>query len=177
MLVGGTLLGATVSVGIAATMLYMAGARRPAQAAANGSRFENAAPAVLAPSPTLAPTPTLGPTATPTTGAPSTFPIAQPTTRNRATPPARGASRAASADDALAREASLVDAARNALARGDAREALRAIRATRALPERQLLPEELTVEGQALRMVGRGDQAAAVEADLKSRYPDSALAR
>jgi hypothetical protein len=175
MLIGGTLLGATVSAGIAATMLYVAGTSRPAKAAANVTPYSATADAPTLSPPVLAPTlsPTLASTPTPrtaTTLAPGPKATSVP-------PPVRIVPHAEVADDALAREASLVDAARSALARGNAREALRAIRATRALPERQLLPEELTVEGQALRMVGRGDQASAVEADLKAKYPESALAR
>jgi hypothetical protein len=39
------------------------------------------------------------------------------------------------------------------------------------------LPEELTVQQQALRRLGLIEQADAVEADLKAQYPESALAR
>jgi hypothetical protein len=80
-------------------------------------------------------------------------------------------------EDALAREVALLDQARSALSRGDARAALRAVRAARDLPGGQLLPEELTVQKQALRSLGRIEQADAVEADLRAQYPESALAR
>jgi hypothetical protein len=81
-------------------------------------------------------------------------------------------------EDALAREASLVASARNALARGDAEGALRAVRGAEALgTARQLVPEELTVAARALRALGRDDEAHAVEARLKAGYPESALAQ
>jgi hypothetical protein len=79
--------------------------------------------------------------------------------------------------DPLAREASLVADARNALARNAPHAALRAVRATRAIAHRQLIPEELSVEAQALRALGRTHEADAIEAVLRSRYPESALAR
>jgi hypothetical protein len=80
-------------------------------------------------------------------------------------------------DDALTREASLVGGARAALARGNAEEALRLVRSARSMPSPQLVPEELTVEAQALRSLGKADEARSVDATLHSQYPDSALAR
>jgi len=84
---------------------------------------------------------------------------------------------AASHEDVLAREASLVTSARNALLRSDPRSALHAIRAARALPSKQLVPEELAVEGQALRALGRNDEANGIEVELRLEYPEAALAR
>jgi hypothetical protein len=78
---------------------------------------------------------------------------------------------------ALAQEASLVAEARAALVRGDPRLALQAIQAARTLPSRQLVPEELTIEAQALRALGREDDANQADAVLRARYPESALAR
>lgn len=86
----------------------------------------------------------------------------------------------ASPDDAfdpLAREASLLTHARAALGRGDPRAALQAVRAAMAVPGRQLVPEELSVESQALRALGRPRDADALTTELRARYPDSALAR
>ena len=79
--------------------------------------------------------------------------------------------------EALAREAALIAEARAALARGDALGALRKARAARSLPMRQLVPEELVVEAQALRSLGRESEAAKVDRALRSQYPESALAR
>jgi hypothetical protein len=91
-----------------------------------------------------------------------------------AAPPA---SRPPAGDDALTREASLVSGARTALASGNAEEALRLVRAARAMPSPQLVPEELAVETQALRSLGKADEAREVDATLHARFPDSALAR
>jgi hypothetical protein len=77
----------------------------------------------------------------------------------------------------LTREATLVAAARSALARGQPAIALQTIRATRALPTRQLLPEELAVESQTLRALGRIEEARSLESDLRASYPESAFAR
>jgi hypothetical protein len=79
-------------------------------------------------------------------------------------------------DDSLAREASLVAEARGALAVGDPRSALRAIREARALPSKQLVPEELAVEEQALRALGQNDEANGIDVMLRLQYPESALA-
>ena len=79
--------------------------------------------------------------------------------------------------DPLSREAAFISEARASLVRGDALGALRKTRAARALPTRQLEPEELAVEAQALRALGREGEATAIEATLRSRYPESALAR
>jgi hypothetical protein len=86
-------------------------------------------------------------------------------------------SRPPAGDDALTREASLVSGARTALASGNAEEALRLVRAARAMPSPQLVPEELTVEAQALRSLGKADEARGVDATLHAQFPDSALAR
>ncbi|MCL2450697.1 MAG: hypothetical protein FWD17_17255, partial [Polyangiaceae bacterium] len=84
--------------------------------------------------------------------------------------------RAPSVDD-LDREASLLATARAALARGDAAGALHAVHATMVLRDRQLVPEELAIEAQALRALGRLDDAKALEERLRAKFPDSALAR
>jgi hypothetical protein len=90
--------------------------------------------------------------------------------------PAAPAPAGAHADD-LDREAWLLDTARTALSRGDAAGALRAVHATLGLRDRQLVPEELAIEAQALRALGRTDESKAVEDRLRTKFPDSALAR
>ena len=84
---------------------------------------------------------------------------------------------AAAESDTLAREASALAEARGALARHDALSALQIVRSLRALPGRQLVPEELAVEAQALRGLGLDEDANAVETRLRVRFPDSVLGR
>src|SRR5258708_22672925 len=79
--------------------------------------------------------------------------------------------------DPLAREAQLVGEARGALGRGDPQRALQAVRAARSLPSHQLAPEELAVEAQALRALGRTGEAKEVDETLRAQFPESALAR
>ena len=106
--------------------------------------------------------------------APAPAPPAHVSAPARATAPA--AARPATAVDPLAREAQLVSEARGALGRGDARGALQAVRAARALPSHQLTPEELAVESQALRALGRPVEANEADVTLRSQFPESALA-
>jgi hypothetical protein len=87
------------------------------------------------------------------------------------------ASRLPAHGDALAREAAFVAEAHAALLRGDPNGALRAIASARAVAGPQLVPEELAVEGQALRALGRTDEANANDMALRLLYPESALAR
>ena len=100
--------------------------------------------------------------------------------RARASPhlPVAAAAPAGAADeDTLAREASSLAEARGALARRDALSALQIVRGLRALPGRQLVPEELAVEAQALRGLGLDDDANVVETRLRVHFPDSVLGR
>jgi hypothetical protein len=85
--------------------------------------------------------------------------------------------RAPAHGDALAREAAFVAEAHAALLHGDPNGALRAIASARAMAAPQLVPEELAVEGQALRALGRTDEANANDVALRLLYPESALAR
>jgi len=78
-------------------------------------------------------------------------------------------------EDALSQEVSLVASARGALLRRDAETCLAALRAARALPVRQLEPEELGLEARALRMQGHFEEASAVESSLRARYPRHVL--
>jgi hypothetical protein len=80
-------------------------------------------------------------------------------------------------EDPLMHEAALVAEARGSLVRGDALGALRTIRAASGLRQRALEPEELSIESRALRAMGRDTEAAGVDAELRSRFPDHALSR
>lgn len=177
MLVGGTLLGAAATVGIAATMIYIAAPDRAAKAAAARA---GAAANGLVPSALVISAPSTRPDAqrseSPTTTA-ALVATGAPVRTGVAAARKAQVVRLTAPEDTLAREATLLDQARSALSRGDARTALRAVRAARDVPGGQLLPEELTVEQQALRKLGRVDQADGVEAELKTQYPESALAR
>jgi hypothetical protein len=174
----GALLGGTVTVGLTVTMLRVGNAPlRPGPApAAAASIAANVAPATSTSTSTSTPTPT--PTSTPTsTPTPTAIPVSTlPLAR---TPVAAFQPRPKPQQqiDALTREAQLVSEARGALTRGDAGRALAAIRAARALPSHQLGPEELAVEAQALRALGRTGEADQADEALRARYPESALAR
>jgi hypothetical protein len=78
---------------------------------------------------------------------------------------------ALSEQDRLAGEARMVGEARGALHRGDPDLALRIVRAARTQPNARMVPEELTVEAQALRAMGDEAGAKRVDADLASRFP------
>jgi hypothetical protein len=193
----GTLFGGTVTVGLAAMLLRIgplpqeppSPSPAPVATLAAASPAARPDPAVLVPA--LAPPPVLAPvvappsTATPALAVRSPLPSAVPPpgTSAATTVAPRPALATASApstrvvqDDALAREASLVVQAREALGRGDPQAALRAIHAARMLPSHQLRPEELAVEARALRALGRDDQAKDVDSTLRKRFPESALA-
>jgi hypothetical protein len=98
-----------------------------------------------------------------------TVPAPAPTTRMGTT--------TLSEHDRLAREARMVSEARGALHRGEPDVALRIVRAARTQPGARLVPEELTVEAQALRATGDEAGAKRIEADLAERYPDHSLSR
>jgi hypothetical protein len=192
MLALGTLLGGTVVVGLAAMLLRIGPAPSetplPSSApiAASGAASPAARPdpsflpfAALPSAPTTAATSPAALIASPARSGPA--PAIPPRPEGLAgagvAPASRTSLAASTRDDALAREASLVVEAREALGRGDPQAALRAIHAARMLPSHQLGPEELTVEAQALRALGRDDQAKDVDSTLRKRFPESALAR
>jgi hypothetical protein len=170
MLALGTLLGGTLSVGVATTVLYVGHSHKAADvvlgvkaaAAADKVAREKGMGATEAAASTPTPTPTS--TATPT-----------PTKHARATSTPKAPHIAPV--DGLAREASLVADARSALASGDPRSALQAIHDARALSSRQMAPEELAVEAHALRALGRQDEANEADSTLKAQFPESALVR
>ena len=77
--------------------------------------------------------------------------------------------------DRLAREARMVNEARGALHRDEPEVALRTIRAARTQPGARLIPEELTVEAQALRALGDEAGAQRIDAQLASKLSDGEL--
>jgi hypothetical protein len=173
----GTLFGGAITVGVAAALLYVGAARGPDAAqvyppspAVAAAKFASLASA-SASAPTATEIETPFATATPTAITTSTAGAIGPKVV-----PHAGASRSLPGES-LSREASLVASARAALVRGDGASALRAIDSTRALPARQLEPEELAVRAQALRALGKTQEADAADAALKTRYPLSELVR
>jgi hypothetical protein len=196
----GTLLGGTLTVGTAAVLLHVgparvgrastvaAAARAPLATAATGAAGDDARTGASHGEGPGSATTTLSSTAATTlqaqgdlaalssspAGAADTAPAASGrTTRGGHARPNRRIEDSSS----LSLEASLITEARSALAEGDALAALRKARAARALPVRQLVPEELAVEAQALRALGRDVEANAVDQALRAQYPESALAR
>ena len=167
MLALGTLLGGAVTVGLAAMLLRIGPvpSETPGPSSTPIAALAAASPAAR-PDPPQVFLPLVAPVVAPPPAATATAPAPRTTPASTTTP-----------DDALAREASLVVEAREALGRGDPQSALRAIRAARMLPSHQLGPEELAVEARALRALGRDDQAKEVDSTLRKRFPESALAR
>jgi hypothetical protein len=192
MLALGTLLGGAVTVGLAAMLLRigavpdMAAPSSTVVAASAGTGRVVAGPpdpisptaVALDAAPVAPPLPPLFATAT----VPALVDPHPPPLRLAATPPVALANppyRPATshpAADSLAREASLVAQAHAALVGGDPHAALRAVRAARMLSSHVLGPEELSVEAQALRVLGRDDQARRIDSALKREFPESALA-
>jgi hypothetical protein len=181
MLALGTLLGGTVTVGLAAMLLRIGGAaptETPRPSSAPMAALAAASPAGRPDPPLVLPLvappvepPLAAAAASPRPTAPGGTGLA-PVPRSLLAAPVT-----ASPDDALGREASLVAQAREALGRGDTQSALRAVRAARMLPSHQLGPEELAVEARALRALGKDDEAKDVDSTLRKRFPESALAR
>jgi|SRR5579863_8479473 len=172
MLALGTLLGASLSVGLAVTVLYMGGARQGGEEAlrARAASTTEARPERAKSQPPGAAAATVQAAIAPRVAA-----TAPPHAVKRPAGPPDG--RAAPPFNALAREASLVASARTSLANADPRAALQAIHEARGLSSRQLGPEELAVEAQALRALGREDEANETDLALKAQFPESALAR
>jgi hypothetical protein len=186
MLVMGTLLGGAVTVGLASVLLRIGPAPSPPSASAPVPVAAAAAPPGTGDSPAggdgerrpevLSDTAAAGtPSTTPVLAAriSPTAATARPTARPTGAASNVHAGPAASPKDddvLLGQETALIIEARAALTRGDAQGALRAVRAARALPSHRLAPEELSVEGQALRALGRDSM-------LRKQFPESALAR
>jgi hypothetical protein len=170
----GALFGGTLTVGLAVAVLRVGTVpERQVAPAAVAMTLAQAKPKAAMPGANVVPE-----IATPhaAAGATST-PSATLTSIPIATPSRSAIPRAKAVLDPLAREAQLVSEARGALGRGDPQRALQAVRAARALPSHQLAPEELAVEAQALRALGRPGDANEVDETLRSQFPESALAR
>jgi len=188
MLAIGTLLGGTVAVGLTLAMLRFGAATtastRPVAASAVCSICSDtvvsapaAAKSVRTPKDAIE---TVTSETDVTSPARLMKPPARGTPSREAPSVATGRLRSAVAvdrSDSLTREASLLAEGRAALLRGDAKSALRKVLAARSLPVRQLVPEELSVEAQALRALDRASEAFDVERTLRTKYPESALAR
>ncbi len=201
----GTLLGGTVTVGMAAILLHVGAARAPdtrptavvpvvaAIAAGANPRARTAADSEPTPRTPLAATddPAAAartdvvtavrlaagtfeesPVAPAPVAAAAPVPSVQPAHAARSRPVRR-----IEDSNSLSMETSLITQARTALEDGDALAALRKARAARSLPVRQLEPEALSVEAQALRALGRDSEASSVDRMLRAQYPESALAR
>lgn len=92
-----------------------------------------------------------------------------------ATQTARAGTTTMSEHDRLAREARMVSEARGALHRGEPETALRIVRTARAQAGARLVPEELTVEAQALRAMGDEAGAQRADAELAGKFPEQAI--
>lgn len=154
----GAILGSVLSAGITLALL---GPMHPQAAEQAAPATPPLAPAVVVEAPL------------PVVAAPGGTPlIARPPTKA-----AVAKSHVVSAPDSLSREVALVAEARGELLRGEATRALATIRVARSLKVRQLEPEELSVEVRALRALGRTEEAEGVEAQLRTEFPEHALAR
>jgi hypothetical protein len=78
-----------------------------------------------------------------------------------------------SPDESLSRETALVAEARRDLQNGDAAAALKAARTARSLDARQFEPEEMKQEAAALRLLGRDTEAAKIESQRRTMYPNT----
>jgi hypothetical protein len=199
MLALGTLFGGTVTVGLAVTLLRVGPAptplptQDPARIVAiapvhTGSpgepppAFDPFLAPRTQPPPAPDPFPPRRTQAAPTSGVAATLTGSCPVLPAAASAPSPAASAphgvtGPALDDAIAREASLVAEARGALVRGDPMAALRIVHVARGLPSHRLGPEELSVEAQALRALGRDEEAHETDVALRKQFPESALAR
>jgi hypothetical protein len=162
------LFGGTFTVGLATLLLTIGLAPQAPRSNSVAAGATLAAPVTTHSQPAVARSPHAVADLKPTPGVmPSAKPPATPARTAKPRP----------AEDSLAHEAALVTEARGALEHGNPELALRAIRAARALRSRQLVPEELAVEEQALRALGHSDEANGIDVQLRLMYPESALAR
>jgi hypothetical protein len=180
MLVIGTLLGGTVTVGLAAMLLRVTPVHEGQPPAS--APMATLAPAAVRPIAPIVEEPSTAVPAAVTAVAATPRPLV-PIAGTAVLPPGPASNPMPvtvrpqpSVDDTLAREAGLLAQAHAALVHGEPRTALRAVRAAQALPSHALGPEELSVEAQALRALGRDGQANDVDSTLKKQFPDSALA-
>ena len=176
MLAIGTLLGGTITVGLAAALLHIGPAPVHAPRAASSVVQASAPVPVTGAVPSPVTDPPAGAAADPSSRDAPALPPARPS-RSHADAPATTPHAGPVADDGLTREAVLVAEARGALKRGDPQSCLRSVHAARLLPSHQLGPEELALEAQALQALGRDDEARETDAQLRKLFPESALAR
>jgi hypothetical protein len=164
----GALLGSAITVGVAAMVLGVGTPHLqtdPTLAVSADTDIESIAPAATAAPVAEAPHRAKAALAVPSQ------PVRRVEHADQAAAPPR------SREDSLEREAELVAEARGAVVRGDGHSALSALHAAQALPAHVLEPEELALEVKALRALGRLDEANAVDARLRAKFPDHALAR
>ncbi len=178
-LVLGLVLGASLTMGVVATLITLDVTRAPAPAirlvAAPRTLEPETVPAVKSETPVVAGhvVAVTAPTEPVIELAPTTK--ASTTTTKESAVAQRTGSTTLSEQDRLAREARMVSEARGALHRGEPDVALRIVRAARATAGARMVPEELTVEAQALRASGDEEGAKRVEATIASSYPDPSL--
>jgi hypothetical protein len=170
----GVALGASLTVGIAATVVALT---RTNSAPLSSEHVTAVAPRTLerpVQNEEVAPPPVV------ITGHVAQTQVQQPTAPAAVeldqTAPQRTSTTTLSEHDRLAREARMVSEARGALHRGEPETALRIVRAARNQHGARLVPEELTVEAQALRAMGDEAGAQKAEADLAGKFPEQALA-
>ena len=166
----GGLFGGTLAVGLAATLLKFGSAPPPPQ-------YPTTSPSPMAQVAPAPPPALLSPGLTAASHSQRQDLAAISTSSAPPVPNRNRLAKPAASEGSLAREASLVAVAHGALGRGDPQAALRAIAAARALSSRQLVPEELAVQEQALRALGESDEANGIDVQLRLQYPESALAR
>jgi hypothetical protein len=169
-LVLGVILGASLTVGIAGAiavgMVSTQNARPSAQAVAVAPRSLGRVEPVA---PTAASDPSViaGHVSTP-------IDIELPASKAEKEP-VRTATTTLSEHDRLAREARAVNEARGALHRGEPEVALGIVRAARSQHGARLVPEEMTVEAQALRAMGDEAGAQRVLQELATKFPNGEL--
>jgi hypothetical protein len=183
----GIALGATIGIGIAATVVALTSSSfgRAAPHVDHGTRsLEHVTQNVEAPPPVIvtghavaqrqAPQASVEldqkPASTTQTQAPQTAQTTQATRTATSTATATLSER-----DRLALEARMVSEARGALHRGEPETAVRIVRAARSQAGARMVPEELTVEAQALRAMGDEAGAQRAEADLAGKFPEQAI--
>ncbi len=169
----GIALGATITVGVAATVLALG-------RTTSAPRTDRAA-MVLAPRTLERPNTSTNDEAVPQPVV-ITGHVAEPSVVAKTAPasveldptatPVRSGTTTLSEHDRLAREARMVNEARGALHRGEPETALKIVRAARNQRGARLVPEELTVEAQALRAMGDEPGAHRAEAELAGKFPE-----
>ena len=177
----GIALGASITVGVAGAVLVMNRSSAPATTRVaqprtldrNAAAWSDEASADRSRVLALPPTPVVVTGHAVATS--DTVEIDEPQKITEKTPEKTAPRAALSERDRLAHEARMVAEARGALHRGEPETALRIVRAARAQHGARLVPEELTVEAQALRAMGDEAGAARAEAELAGKFPEQDL--